>query len=913
MSDRVEGPRHGRISWSWNGVFTGEQSRKIACAGDSDETQRVAFPAEAGRLQVRFDFAPAMGVLEISSVVLRHLAKSEPLLELRTSADWRKIALPPGLVRVADSPALRLLVLDAEPQLTLPAVRVGESGGTIECEIRARLRPGLPALAEATREARIASLETTASKLSSQRLAAIGDAIARAIEAEKFAAPHGIGSLLRPLFFREGKRGKAPEFRCQIDTPAEGSSVPRSGCIVGWIFSTSGSPFFAVRARTGERTWKGASFLHRPDVGEAIPAAGDWCGFEIAYEFPDLGTHEVFIEAITSSGVWVQIAQRTFTLGATPDHAKVGYAEWLGKNSAASTPAEPVQDAQGPLISVLLAVSDPSEDFLRRAIDSVRVQTYRNWELCLAAASTPPHVRPMLDAFAASDARIKVVHCESAARISAASNSALELATGEFAALLAADDELAPTALAEVANAIALHPSANCIYSDEDKIDADGSRRDPFFKPVWQPDFFLGQNYLAHLTVFRTRLMREAGGFRAACEGSHEWDLALRITERLPEASIVHLPRVLYHRRVEEIFAATGASENDDPLDAERHALADHLQRTGQTAKLIALPGGCWRVRYQLPAEPPKVSIIIPTRNGAELLSRCVESLLAKTAYPAFEIIVVDNGSDSADALACLDALRGRGVKVIRDPAPFNFSALNNRAVAHASGTVLAFLNNDLEVIGADWLAEMVSQAIRSGVGAVGAMLYYPDDRVQHAGVVLGINGNPHAPGVASHVLTLLPRGSDGCFHHLRLVKNYTAVTAACMVIRREIFEQIGGFNETDLAVTFNDVDFCLRVRAAGYRNVWTPFAELYHHESASRGRDTTPEKTARIERESRYMREKWGALLDNDPAYNPNLTLVRGDFGLAWPPRPVAPARAGNPFQSATAPAGSPTAARSC
>lgn len=901
--DRVHGPLHTCLSWSWDGIFNVERSRKIDWLSDAETTERFEFPAEMGRLEVRFDFVKTTGVVEISSIVLRHSAQKETLIEMRSAADWKRLRLASHLVKVADSPALKLLILDQEPRLDLPAVEIAKSGGTIECEIRLRVCPGVAALAGVFRQVLGkgggVALQTwgaiAASGMDVRRLTAIENTVSQSAEAEDTSTVlERIRRLLRRFHFSLGKNFKAAAFRCHIESPAECEHVPAVGCITGWIAAIRGDPFLAVRACSGGHVWMGNYFLHRPDVAEAFPSAGERCGFGIPYEFSDLGTHHVYFEALTSLGGWIQFARRTFTLCVTRDHETVGYAEWLRRSEATSTANQ--KTADGPLISVVLAVDNPTEASLRRAIGSILSQTSRKWELCIANdASTKPSVRKVLDTFAAADGRIKIVHRVSTGGVCASSNSALELATGQFTTLFAGEEELAPTALAEIAQAITLHPGANCIYCDDDKIDATGTRYDPQFKSAWQPDLLLGQNCLAHLTVYRTGLLREVGGFRVGYEGGHDRDLALRVIERIPESSIVHIPRVLCHCHV----ADAAVSKNERTAQAIRRALAEHLERTGQDAELIPLPGACWRVRHALPANPPKVSIIIPTRNCAELLRMCVDSLLGKTAYPDFEIILVDNGSDSPGAIACLDELSGRGVKIIRDPAPFNFSALNNRAVAHASGTALAFLNNDLEVITPGWLAEMVSHAMRPGVGAVGAMLYYPDDRVQHAGVVLGTMDSPPSPGVASHVFPLGLRGEEGWGHHLNLVQNYSAVTAACMVIRREIFDQLGGFNETDLAVAFNDVDFCLRVRAAGYRNVWTPFAELYHHESASRGRDTAPENAARYERERRYMREKWGPVLDDDPAYHPNLTLLRGDFSLAWPPRPVAPARAGNPFQS--------------
>jgi GT2 family glycosyltransferase len=300
----------------------------------------------------------------------------------------------------------------------------------------------------------------------------------------------------------------------------------------------------------------------------------------------------------------------------------------------------------------------------------------------------------------------------------------------------------------------------------------------------------------------------------------------------------------------------------------------------------VAVTGRHWRMKRSLRAPAPKVSIVIPTRNAESLLRLSIGSILTKTSYPNFEIIVVNNRSDDPGTLRYFDELRATGVRVIGYDAPFNFSSLNNRAAREATGTLLAFLNNDLEVISPDWLDEMASQAVRPEIGAVGAMLYYPNDTVQHAGVILGLTGPARRDGVAGHAFKCAPRGSEGQRNRLRLVQNYSAVTAACLVIRHEVFDMVGGFNEADLPVAFNDIDFCLRVRAAGYRNLWTPFAEFYHHESASRGAEDTPEKVERFQREVSYMRRRWGRLLDSDPAYNPNLTVELEDFSLAFPPR---------------------------
>lgn len=569
------------------------------------------------------------------------------------------------------------------------------------------------------------------------------------------------------------------------------------------------------------------------------------------------------------------------------------YQRWLKASRARPATAHALSSltrSQGPLISIVMPVFNTPEPWLSRAIESVRRQTYTRWELCIADdASTDGHIAPLLARFAALDARIKIMSRERNGHISAASNSALELATGEFTALLDHDDELAPHALAGIAFAISSRPDLEFIYTDEDKIDAKGRRFSPYFKPDWNPDLLLGQNYTCHLSVFRTARLREIGGWRVGYEGSQDWDLTLRFTAGLDPGRIRHIAEILYHwRAIPGSTALSLAEKRDYPAEAAHRALTDRLKIDGIAAELVAVKGGHWRVKRPLPSPVPKVSIIIPTRNAVDLLRRCVDSLLDGTDYPDFEIIIVNHRSDDPATLAYFEEVSRRGVRILPCNLPgFNFSSINNSAVPHATGAILAFLNNDLELINGDWLREMVAQAVRPEIGAVGAMLYYPDNRVQHAGIVLGVGERNGKPGVAGHAFKGYPRGSTGQRNRLRLAQNYSAVTAACLVVRRNLFEQVGGFDEAHLAVAFNDVDFCLRLRAAGHRNLWTPFAEFYHYESATRGQENTPEKRLRFAREAGYMRQKWGPLLDADPAYNPHLTLTREDFSLAWPPRP--------------------------
>jgi len=520
-------------------------------------------------------------------------------------------------------------------------------------------------------------------------------------------------------------------------------------------------------------------------------------------------------------------------------------------------------------------------DLLEKAIQSVLGQLYPHWELCIADdASTQPHVREILERFSAADSRIKVTYRPTNGHICEATNSALELATGDFVALFDHDDLLAKTALYEVASEIDAHPDAQFIYSDEDKIDLEDRRFDPYFKPDWNPDLNIAQNYTSHLTVYRTDLVRSVGGFRKGFEGSQDWDLNLRATERIPSSAIRHIPKLLYHWRAAPGSTALQLAEKSYPVDAARRALTEHFLRVGETVEILPVPGDHWRIKYPVPSPAPLVSLIIPTRNSLKLVRQAVQSIFAKTDYPNFEVIIVDNESDDPETLAYLDGIRRGGnprLRILPYAAPFNFSAINNFAVREALGQLVGLLNSDVEAIERGWLTEMVSQAVRPGVGAVGAMLYYPNNTVQHAGVVLGLGG------VAGHPYKEFPRGDQGQKNRLRLVQNYSAVTAACLVIRKDRYLEVGGLNEKELPIAFNDVDLCCKLIQAGYRNLWTPFAEFYHHESATRGVENTPEKKARFQSEIDYMMNTWGNLLMSDPAYSPNLTLVGEDFSPAY------------------------------
>ncbi|WP_235939015.1 glycosyltransferase family 2 protein [Schauerella aestuarii] len=569
--------------------------------------------------------------------------------------------------------------------------------------------------------------------------------------------------------------------------------------------------------------------------------------------------------------------------------ATYSYAEWVARYDTLEAGRLETLRAElnalddPPLISIVVPVFNAPEATLRAMLDSVIAQIYGNWELCIADDMSPgPHVRAVLDEYAGADNRIKIVYRTQNGHISEASNSALEIATGEFVALLDHDDILPPHALFMVVKYLAEHPDADLLYSDEDKINERGERVDPYFKPDWNPELLRTQNYFCHFGVYRTALIREVGGFRMGFEGSQDHDLVLRCVERVPAQNIVHIPHVLYHWRISAGSTAAGESEKPYAQDAAFKAIDEHLARCGVKAHVELTPAGQRHICYALPDPAPLVTIVIPTKDGVGLLKQCIDSVLGISTYRNIEILIVDNGSTEPATLAYFDGLTGQpDVRVMRDPRPFNYSALNNAAVQEAQGEFICLMNNDIQVITPGWLEEMVGLAMQPGAGCVGARLWYPNDTLQHGGVILGIGG------IAGHSHLKLARGEGGYFSRAALTQNLSCVTAACLVVSRSVYREVDGLDE-GLAVAFNDVDFCLRVREAGYRNVYAAFAELYHHESATRGSDLTPEKQLRFQSECAYMKERWGDALTNDPAYNPNLDLKFSvpTFLYADPPR---------------------------
>lgn len=569
---------------------------------------------------------------------------------------------------------------------------------------------------------------------------------------------------------------------------------------------------------------------------------------------------------ICGMGAYSQWVKRYDTLNETDRKQIRGHIEVLGYK---------------PLISILMPVYNTPEEWLRAAIQSVQRQIYPHWELCIADdASTQKHVRLVLEEARKSDGRIKVAYRAENGHISESSNTALKMATGEFIALLDHDDELAEHALYMVAVVLSVNPELDLIYSDEDKIDEKGVRFAPYFKPDWNPALFLGQNMISHLGVYRTSLAQSVGGFRIGFEGSQDWDFAMRVIGNSDFERIHHIPHVLYHWRAFKGSAALGVAEKPYAAVAGRKVIDFYWQQQGINVSVKTVTDGQFRSILPLPPSSPSVSIIVPTRNGLLSLRRCLNGLFHNTDYSNKEILIIDNESDDPETISYLAELAFQGrIKLLRHDAPFNHSTINNKAVENAQGELVCLLNNDVDPINSDWLKEMVSHAIRPEIGAVGAMLYYPNNFIQHAGIFL--NGI-----AAGHMYQGSPRGTSGGFNRARLVQNLSAVTAACMVIRKSTWSQVGGMDEANLPVAFNDVDFCLKVVQAGYRNLWTPFAELYHYESASRGKDDTLEKKKRYEMEVAFLQKKWGNLLLSDPAWNPNLAFDGAALRLAFPPR---------------------------
>jgi GT2 family glycosyltransferase len=563
------------------------------------------------------------------------------------------------------------------------------------------------------------------------------------------------------------------------------------------------------------------------------------------------------------------------------------YQAWIARNEPDAAALHALRrrfpPGSGPLISILTPVHDPRPADLRAALASVRSQAYADWRLCLADdGSASTEVRRLLQETAAGDPRVRLVRLERPQGVAAATNAALQLAEGEIALFLDHDDLLAPHALAAVAEAFRRHPEAAAVYSDEDVVDAHGRRSDPVFKPDLDRERLLAQNYVNHLFAVRLDLLRRLGGVRTGLDGAQDHDLVLRVIEA-GAGPVAHIPQVLYHWRVFP-GGRNLSQQRPERLDAARvEVVRQHLARMGRAAALDRGPRGHLVVRRPMPEPAPAVTAIVPTRDRPGLVRACVAGLLDQTDYPELKVCIVDNGSRTPAALELLERLaRNPRVEVLRIEGPFNFSALNNAAAARTASPLLAFVNDDVMVVEPGWLKALVALAAQPDVGATGAKLFYPDGRLQHAGLILGVGPQR----VAGHEFRGAPGDSPGPQNRLLVTREASAVTAACMVVERRKFEAVGGFDEAAFPVAFNDVDLCLRLGEAGYRTVWTPQARLLHLESATRGSDRTEAAAKRFAEEVARMKARWGPQLQADPYYNPNLTLLDESFALAARPR---------------------------
>ena len=534
-----------------------------------------------------------------------------------------------------------------------------------------------------------------------------------------------------------------------------------------------------------------------------------------------------------------------------------------------------------PKFSVLVPVYQTPLKALIEMTASVKAQIYDNWELCIADdASKQPHIREFLEAEARAEPRIKLVFREENGNISAASNSALALATGDFVALLDHDDVLAPHALAIMAEAINRHPGADILYSDEDKLDADGHRYGAYFKPDWNPELLYGQNFISHLGVYRTSLVRGLGGFRVGFEGSQDYDMALRATAATA-SEIVHVPHILYHWRVYPGAGTFTSTQMARAVDTARRAIKEQLAGKNIEGSVGDAGYNYHRVFRANPAVWPRVSVIVSVRQHPETLSDCMEGLLEKTDYPSIEIVVVEAGEEPRANLA-IDSLKEGRVQLVRGSSPAVFTKTINETVHRASGEIVLFLDSGMSVIEPGWLKEMVLLARQRDIGAVGAQLRAPDGKTWLGGMVLGLDqiaGPVHG----------LSANSPAYYGRLLLTQDVSCVCGACMAVSRAAFESVGGFDESELAPSFTDVDFCIRLRRAGYRVVWTPHARL-HHRTEDRSTGTDDKRQEKRQEEIAHMRKRWGPILERDPFWNPNLSLASNYPLISVPPRATRP-----------------------
>ncbi len=675
--------------------------------------------------------------------------------------------------------------------------------------------------------------------------------------------------------FGRGAHGEE-QFRVVCEEPAD--YEPRSGTIEirGWAVSNEGVEH--VDVIVGDAAPLEARYgIYRPDVARSFPGIpkADRCGFIVRFDTMSLinGRHVIIVRARNGRG---QISEARMPL--LVDHVSGfpnDYARWIAEFDTRDEELIRLKlDSfhTRPLISILMPVYKTDPRILERTLKSVLAQSYPNWELCIVDdCSRSEWIDGILRKYAAQDARVRFEQLPKNSGISTASNAALAMARGEFTALLDHDDELAEDALFHVVDALHQEPQADILYSDEDHSDEFGIRTEPFFKPDWSPNLILSENYICHLMVFRRELALEVGGFRRESDVSQDHDLLLRMS--LKARRIVHIPKILYHWRTNLEVSARASESQDKVLASSRGAVENYLKLAGIDATVE--PGrrpGRWRVRYAL-REKPQVSIIIPSGGRLDVLERNLDTLASVTDYPNYEIVLVDNSkADVIEKFARRWKKGGHGVRYIDwRNRPFNYSEINNAAAKSCDSPLLLFLNDDICAIEAGWLTAMVEIASRPEVGAVGARLLFPDDRIQHGGVVMGLFG------ICGHAFKGLFGDEPTYFDFPDVVRDVSALTAACLLVPAKVFREAGGFDEEQFPVAYNDIDLTLKIGKLGYRLVYTPHASLYHFEAYSKTAedlDPRPQETA-------ALRAKWKEIIGKDPFYNPNLTVTAEDYSL--------------------------------
>lgn len=528
-----------------------------------------------------------------------------------------------------------------------------------------------------------------------------------------------------------------------------------------------------------------------------------------------------------------------------------------------------------PLISVVVPAYHTPPLFLRQMLDSLIAQTYGGWELCIANGSPDDkEMEAVLEEYEKRDSRIRHENLKENLGIAENTNAAFRMAKGEFIGLLDHDDLLAPNALYEIVLALEKNPEADVVYTDEDKVTTDLKEHfQPHLKPDFNLDLLRSNNYICHFFTVRREIVEQVGGFRKEFDGAQDYDFIFRCTEEARK--ILHIPEILYHWRTHKESTADNPASKMYAFEAGKRAIEAHLKRTGTDGEVSHTPDlGFYRVKYPVKGEP-LISIIIPNKDEKESLEACLKSIWEKTTYKNYEIIVVENNSTSDEIFQYYKEISQKGVRLLRWKKEFNYSAINNFGAAHAKGEFLLFLNNDVTVITPDWLTELAGLCQRKEVGAAGVKLLYPDNTIQHAGCVIGIGG------IAGHMFVDMPANRTGYLHKASLLQDMSAVTAACMIMKKQVFDQVGGFTE-ELAVAFNDVDLCLKINKAGNLVVYDPYVQLYHMESKTRGAEDSKEKVRRFQTEIEYMRCHWLDILKNgDPYYNKNLSLTKWNYSL--------------------------------